>query len=564
MKVTGVLFLVLLVTGLTACGGSDAPATVIPNQQQSSQTTQSPPSPPSLPVLPPAPPSPFPAPTSTTPYYLATQGGIDYPAAIGTSSRHLIVVDPASPTTPFAVEAAGRWVPLAQFDEGQIDSGAGTIADRGVRFLAYWKDRRVYRLDLRRGSWPPAPSTVSTLMPRQLCSPWATPIPDHRFTERSLLLFPGAGADQTCNTVDDRQLAVRLDMAATDPPITIVGEVMDALRGGDGAITGFLVRDGNRIQRVDASLSNPIDLFTVSTSFELAHSLDLAAVLNGHIVFRDGASILAYNLAGASPPIALLSLDRSDYHVSVHAADSDTVYFAVSSSQDDNGRLIRVTSALTAEVLATETISIIEIFVSPTRVVFGVGALFHPWDCYAIPCYQYRSVPKSGGTAITLVTDNSRTVIGGAGLAGENLWVAALTHSAAPVKNWVKVIRSDGLVFPDIDQARIVNVTHANPMPMLPNSSTVQSITIAHNASASTVSATSAILRTYDGASRAELFEHGSVPLGQFFGLFSAGNPQWGLPSLLTAETTGSSAPLDIFFYQSNAEGLTRVTTFVP
>ena len=78
-----------------------------------------------------------------------------------------------------------------------------------------------------------------------------------------MLLFTIAGPDHASSTADDRQVAVRLDMTSADAPVAVTGEVLDALRGTDGAIAGFLVRDGNQIQRVDASLANPVDLFTV-------------------------------------------------------------------------------------------------------------------------------------------------------------------------------------------------------------------------------------------------------------------------------------------------------------
>jgi hypothetical protein len=121
-----------------------------------------------------------------------------------------------------------------------------------------------------------------------------------------------------------------------------------------------------------------------------------------------------------------------------------------------------VSASLTTDVLASESVSIIEVFVSATRVVYGAGSPGYPWD-YGITTFDYRSVPKSGGTPITLASGSSNVIVG-AVLAGENLWVGALTHSAL-AGNWVNVVRSDGLAFPQLPLARIVSITRANPMP---------------------------------------------------------------------------------------------------
>ena len=474
------------------------------------------------------------------------------------SSEHLVVVDPASPTTPVAVEAAGWWQRVAQIEEGVIDSASGTVDGLGVRFLIYLKDDRVRRLDLRRGSWPPVSAETSSLTTTQMCNAYPTAIPDRRSAQRSLLLFKIAGPDQVYSTSDDRQVAVRLDMTSAEAPVAVTGEMLDALRGTDGAIAGFLVRDGNQILRVDAGLANPVELFAVSTTdFELLHALDLAQVLQGNMLYRDGAAIRAYNILAGGVPVTLMTLDADDYVGSAHGADASAVYLAVSNRQFDAGRLIRVTASLTADVLATASISIIEVLVSPTRVIYLAGSPGYPWD-YGDPTYEYRSVPKSGGTPITLVSDPFN-VIGGAVLAGENLWVDGFTHQSAPMRNWINVVRSDGVAFPQLPHARIVGITHANPMPLVPDGSTVHSITIAHDA------LLSATLGSYEGATRAQLFEYGSLPPDSFRSIYRAESPQTGLPGLLmvqAASSGGGPAPLDVFYYQSDAAGLTQVTSF--
>jgi hypothetical protein len=461
------------------------------------------------------------------------------------------------------VEAAGWWQPVARLEEGVINSAAETIGDLGVRFVVYLKNDRVHRLDLRRGKWPPVSTETSSLPTTQICNDYPNPkvIPDRGAAERSLLLFITPGRDQICKTLDDRQVAVRLDMTPADAPVVLTGEVIDALRSADGAITGFLMRDGNRIQRIDSTFANPVELFTVSTSdFELAHPPDIAPVLQDQIVFRDGTAIRAYDLAAGGAPVTLMTLDTADSYVSAYAVDSSALYFAVSSRQFDSGRLIRVTAGLTADVLVSESVSIIEVFVSPTRIIYGVGAPDYPWE-YAIGTYKYRSVLKSGGAPITLVSDQVNVVIGGAVLAGETLWVGA--HHSALLRNWVNVVRSDGTDLQQLPDARIVSIAYANPMPLLPEQSTFHSITIAD--AVSVASTSSETLRSYDGKTRVQLLEYGGLSTGSFLSSFFSGSPQARLPALLTtqaASSGGVAAPLDVFYFRSDAVGITRVTAF--
>jgi hypothetical protein len=114
-------------------------------------------------------------------------------------------------------------------------------------------------------------------------------------------------------------------------------------------------------------------------------------------------------------------------------------------------------------------------------------------------------------------------------------------------------------------QATIIGHTLPNPASLLPEKSTVHSITIAHDLSPSAAAFSSATLRSYDGATRAELLEYGSVPAGGLLSVFAARNPQSGMAGLLSTQAASSgstAAPLDVFFYQSSSSGVTRVTEF--
>jgi hypothetical protein len=223
--------------------------------------------------------------------------------------------------------------------------------------------------------------------------------------------------------------------------------------------------------------------------------------------------------------------------------------------------LIRVGADLSTDVLATENTSIIEIFVTPTRIIYGAGSPGYPWDDRGT--YDYRSIPKSGGTPITLATGSGRTVVG-AVVAGETVWVGLLQHTGTSAGNWINVMRSDGLELQQFLRSSIIGQTLANPASLLPDKA-IHAITIAHDLSPSAGAVSAATLRSYDGATRAALLEHGSVPAGSLISIFAARNPQWGMPGLLSTQAASSgstAAPLDVFFYQSSASGVTRVTEF--
>ena len=256
----------------TGCGGGSGPSSSTP------PPFPPPAPPPAAPQLPPLPPSPSPAPTSAAPYYLAAGAGPSFsgriniaPGFANTFSQHLVIVDSVSPTTPILLEVAGQWQPLAQIDEGVVHPVTGSISNPGVRFVTYLKERRFYRLDLRRATWPPSAMPVSALQTTDLCRLEAHAIQDRKSAGRSVFVLEGVGPDRQCNTADDRLMAVRLDMTEADPPLSIEAQFLAALRAADGAINGFVVRSGSQVQRVDQDFANPIDLFTLSIPTNRLH-----------------------------------------------------------------------------------------------------------------------------------------------------------------------------------------------------------------------------------------------------------------------------------------------------
>ena len=551
------LVMLLIVIGLAACGGGGDGTAASPQAIPSL--------PPAPPAVPPAPPSPFPAPTSASPYYLAAAAGGPVGGTVigvhgGPPIRlgHLVVLDPASPTTPVALEASRTWQALAEFKEGAIDMGANSVSNPSTRLLVYLKGNRVYRLDLRRGTWPPAPAPASSLTATKTC--FAAAIHDVQNAERSWIVLTEAGSDRMCVTTDDRQWAVRSDMSEADPPVAIASEVVGAMRASDGAITGFVIRDGPWIRKVDADFGNAIDLFTVagglSTRFPLQNLDFPSSMLRGHLLFVEANQLRAYDLTTGGGPVTLFSPGPGEFCCSVAATDAANVYLTVDG--DNLGRLLKVSDALTVQVLATESGSrILAATATPTRLVYSIV------DASGV---VYRSVPKSGGTPLSIAPAEPCPDLSSVYAAGENIWYdcSALGFwdyegflnppRGLPLRPFVGVVRSDGTPVQLFENAWIAGTARANPVPLVPDASTVHAVTVAH----------SGALRAYEGATVTQLVEYAALPAN--LSLEGQTASAWGLHSLFTAFLIdgGQIRQRELFFFQTDAAGVTRATGFAP
>jgi hypothetical protein len=564
---------------LTGCGGGGDSG---PSSPMPPPAAAPPPAAPQFPPqLPPAPPSPSPAPTSVAPYYLASEAGPSFSGWMNTNlgvsrieSQHLVIVDSASPTTPLALEAAGQWWPVAQIDEGVTDVAMGSISNLGVRFVTYLKGGRLYGLDLRRATWPPAPRLVSALQTTDLCRLVASAIQDRKSAERSVLIFEvGVGPDLRCNS--SAILAVRLDMTETDPPLSADAQFLAALRTGDGAVTGFVVRRGNQIQKVDQNFANPIDLFSLSSPTNRLHVIDNGERPNAphtQLLFVDGRDVRAFNLSSGSGPVTLFTLAPGEFLDRAAASDSNNVYLIVNG--DRSGRLIRASDSLTAQLIASEPTSrIYEVLPTSTRLVYlVVGA----------QGVEYRSVPKAGGAAMTVAPGQPCPDLSSFFTVGETVW-----YDCAPLGFWdgpgwlnppqglpinpiFGLVRSDGAQMEELNNLERIGTSSLDPLPLRPDASTVYSVIVA-SINASGARFANATLRAFEGASRRELLTYGVLPSSAFRLQTARGrSAQWGQPGLLALggdvalPSGGVSFQTDIFFYQSNAPGLTRVTAFVP
>jgi len=179
----------------------------------------------------------------------------------------LSAVRAVSPTGASTIESAGTAALLFQPALEATVSG-GQISNLHERFAVYFKNGRLYKLDLQSTGDVPTSQLVSSLTPNQVCGDSGSPQGaetangiDLADATRTWVFLQGPGADGACGTTDDRYRAVRLNMSATTDAPTI-GEPLAEVMAASGAFTGLVVREGNLVRRLDADLLNPTTLFT--------------------------------------------------------------------------------------------------------------------------------------------------------------------------------------------------------------------------------------------------------------------------------------------------------------
>lgn len=484
-------------------------------------------------------------PTQTT--YDTASGPVTIPSA------NLTLVDPLSPT-PGATVESGNWA-LQGGAAAQVLDGSGNLTQLNTRYLVYAKGNRLHRLDLLKGSGTPAPTLLSSVTTQQLCAPSSlfsdmlgadAPNPD-----RTVLVYRAPGPDAACDTADDTYIGIRLNMTGTDAPLVTTATPITFINGNAGELTGFVVRTGNQIQRVDASFANPTLLFTVSGgTFARVGRLTNAA--KDIFVYRDGSDVRVYDLKNGTGPTTLFSLAAGETALG-GAPDSSGMYLVVNTSS--SGRVVRVTDALAVTTLATETAGPPNIWgTTPTRVIFAAAG-------------NLRSVPKAGGSVTTLASISQPAFLAGAFPSGENVYYSSAgVPTSTSSGKLLGIVQSDGSNPQQIADAYAIGVHLSNPLPVIRNDTGWYAILVAHALPPGVSSFSGASLRAYEGPTRNVLVNYGSLPAGGFITVSNSNTGAlWRQPDLFVANAlVGTSLATDLFFYRSDAAGVTRVTSFVP
>jgi len=359
-----------------------------------------------------------------------------FPSAINANGNIGYGAIPAAGGTavPFWPVGAGE---VAGYQiQGQYSNGVASNVH--IRGMMFWKNQQLVRRDLIGSNGLPAEVQVSTLTSADLCqersNDFASVGGDVTDMNRTWYVFQKKGADALCHTADDRFFAARADMGPASAALE-VARPLASVHSSTGALTGWLIRNGQQMQRVSADFTSPVTLFTLPASdleFDDAPSLD------NHWIFQSGSKVYAVNLADAAPAalttVATLAADEALGSVD-YANAQDIVVGISGASATRIVRYVTGTKAVNAVTTVSATTRVGAI--TPTRVILGTSGGLQ------------MQVSLTGGTAQAFYAPSSDAYTTVSQRGGERLWYQ--------MNGTVDSINSDGSGSKTIQGARLIS-----------------------------------------------------------------------------------------------------------
>ncbi len=604
-------FSLAALTGLTACGGGggstaeepppSAPTPTPPPPAPPPPAPEPPPPPPPAPEPPPPPPpapepppppapepppppppEPPPPPPAAQRYLIEHAGALASGASmafadqtVALSSPPLVAVRTTLPQQVVTIEAAGQALWLQQAEHGVVATGtadtASTLSTLQPRYHFYAKDGRLMKVDLQPAAGMPQGSLLSTLPTSDICSQsYVTNqhlAVDHVQPQKSWLLLYSPKPPSNCYTatisggLDVQHRAVRMDMDGSTAALS-VPQPLVTLRNGAGAITGFIVRNGDRLQRTDADFANALDLFAAPSGLVSLGVFGTSPP--GHWVYRDAGDLHIVDLAnpGTRTPLGLSSSleGSSACHGGTVAMDGRELFVACGRN------LLRIDQGGTGAAIGRATADVTELSLTPTRVVFRTGnELFSmPRSGGAIAALGplpagsvlFRKMHRHGLVASSL---SQRAFL----IGGENVYTAVV-GGPSPSRR-VNIVRSDGTDAAQLTGAAILNWTEPPQVPWA-GSASVHTVYIVENETAFGFPV--APVTAYDPATRSARFVLGNLADGFIVGQFqvSAAPLVFGQPGLLRTLESSATVPLfyGLYLFDSGQSGLTPITPVTP
>lgn len=480
--------------------------------------------------------------------------------AQSSDARGLVVVKTGSTDPAVQIETPGA-VPALTPLLYAADVDASSIKSLRARFALYFKQSSLYKLDLDAA---PAPSVLSTLTPAEVCGQNGSPSVaqasggnDMKNPQNSWVFFRASGPDGKCFTADDDYRAVKLSMSSTDAPLTVSEPVVERWET-DGSLKGFVVRQGSEIVLVDAALSNPSRIFSITGADFVSYGLAMGKALPGIWLFKDANKLYGYDLSSSSgTPTEILALGSGEKLDSVNAVDeAGTAYLALNTSS--TARLVSVNSAFKVTELASISKPVEWMGVTPTRLVMrlATGALY--------------SLPRTGGTAPTvLVEPVDPWVLSTHYVVGENVHSDQFQIDAESlaIKFKYGVIRSDGSALVETANAAIVGSVGALASGLF-QAGSQYAVLLAEGLTDSKLFAGSA-LKAINGTDRSVLKSYGTFsesPAAMVYASFDSPQ-QYGQSGLLAfsayAVDSDSNPATDLYQFKSDSAGLHRVTQYI-
>jgi hypothetical protein len=503
---------------------------------------------------------------SNAPYFLAAESGpyfavrITYASGeVVRTSAALTLVDPANPTAPVQLEAAGTWALLGSVRDGTPANGS--VDNLYERYLVYTKAGRLWRVDLAKASAqiPVELSSQATAGLGGICEGSVRilqSLPGHT----SAVLYSSPGPAGLCNSADRVTKAVRLDASPATAPTIVEGEVLTPIYSAAGALGGWVMRKGDQLLRQSASFD--------------AASTSVLATLDG------GEWVNAAEIAGTTYPGSLFVATRraSDAPVrlqlidlatgatsslgelpsgSVYAIGTDSThyYFHFQTSDASYSQIRRfgyTTPQSGTELVVQEPMNgvppISEASLTRDRVVYALS----DWDEH----WYLKSIPKSaaGVLAGDPLTAPQPTLLysrpdNGAGRLYD--WTASETAvwqelaSTAPGST-TRLQRDDGTSILASLNGRAIG-RHVGQS-LRPGAGPITALLMQERADTS--------FKLYSANDGTLLASYGSLQYNPYYG-FSAKLLRADAPALISALYTNGS---DLYFVNGLNSGLTRVT----
>lgn len=329
-------------------------------------------------------------------------------------------------TTAFA--PIGSYASKKQTLHGSVDFTTGTTLSQAAGVEVYkGSDGHIYILDLTSTSTPVAQqlSSEAAATTDDLCSFTGTTAgtgafynyagifysADLQTPTNSSYVYRLPGPDGVCNTSDDLFHMVKTGMSATMAPVIATGMPVAAVHNTNGGLTGFVITSGSNLVLVDSNFANPAILGTFSASINVALALPVGTTSGyptGQLYVVDGNIVYVnYTSQTVSTPLYTIPNWTTTSAAASYAASPTTLYFAVNTpaanqvpasttiySMPSNGSA--TPAAIDAEAGRVATL----VFpVNGSNIIWGVEN--------AGSNYTIKTLPQTGGTPTTLITDAS-------------------------------------------------------------------------------------------------------------------------------------------------------------
>lgn len=434
------------------------------------------------------------------------------------------------------LQPAGQSSMVAMLVQGEISNGMAS--NFFARSLLFWKNGSLVRRDMSGTAGLPAEVSVSTATSANGCNT-QNEGPDSVVAGndavnalRSWVVLQKPGADGQCYNDDDQYLAVRADMSATDAPLQVTRPELP-IHSAQGALTGWLVRNGLLMQRVNADFTSPVTLFTLpSAEATFLPGADLGSIA----MFSAGDAVYAVDLASAAPAALtrVATLAEGEVLSDVEQANEREIVVGIRGST--HIRLLRYTIASGAtQAIGTHTGAVGLTIVTPTRALLrdGSGALV--------------SFPIAGGAPTQIPAGSLFVASWFVHAGGERIW-----HE---VNGSLESVNSDGTDRQALNGARLAGCVLKPQTPVWASRPDCDAI----------MAVAGGTLRSYDAQSGAARLTYGTVVVPgaqQTTGFFMNSLTAWGQAGVLTqlvATANFSQVTYVNYLIKTDQAGLTQI-----